>query len=95
MAVADSGAPPALLLEELAEPAKPEAAALAGTSAPCAAPGAPAAGTAATPAADEADELAPLLEQPASPQPQMMVPAIVPAMSTRARCAPRRRCLSN
>src|SRR5258708_20410811 len=91
--LADSGVPAALLLEELPEPeAAPKPDPPAGASAaPCAVP---AAGSAATPGADEDAELDPLPEQPASPQPQMMVPAIVPAMSTRARCVRRRRCLS-
>jgi hypothetical protein len=61
--------------------AKPPAGAAGAAGAPAAA----GAWAAPATAADEDAELLELPEQPASPQPQMMVPAIVPAMSTLAR----------
>jgi hypothetical protein len=64
--------------------AKPPAALAAGA----------ATGAWAAPASAAEDELAALPEQPASPPPQMMVPAMVPAMSACARCFSKKRSMS-
>jgi hypothetical protein len=80
----------AVLPDPLAAPPDP----LAGKPPDPLAAGAAAGAWAAPASAAEDEALAPLPEQPASPPPQMMVPAMVPAMSILARCFSQKRSMS-